>query len=99
MEQRMADQEPPTSQRLALVGTSSMREADATINAVERPRETLRGFGWCEGTARRRLLDHGVIAASQGTLNVGVRVVDRDQGYDPVHQALPAVTPGLLGMP
>ena len=34
---------------MALVETSSVREAEAATNAIERARETLQGFGSLEG--------------------------------------------------
>jgi flavin-binding protein dodecin len=74
----MADQDPRTAKLMALVETSSVREAEAATNAIERARETLQGFGSFGGYELRRRLDNGVMSASQGTLNVGVRVVDRD---------------------
>lgn len=49
MEQRMADQDPRTAKLMALVETSSVREAEAATNAIERARETLQGFGSFEG--------------------------------------------------
>jgi len=38
------------------------------------------------------------MSEEQVALTVGFRVLDRGQGSDPVHQALPAATAGLLGM-
>jgi flavin-binding protein dodecin len=58
----IADREARTSKRLALVGVSPVRYAEATTNVMARAREPLRGGGWLQVTDRGGLLEHGTRA-------------------------------------
>ena len=79
-ENHMADSDPRTYKLVELVGTSPVRYAEATKNAIERAGETLRGLGWFQVTELRGLLEEGAISEYQVTLKVGFRVLDRDGG-------------------
>ena len=75
----MAESAPRTYTLIELVGTSPVRYAEATKNAIARAGETLRGFGWFQVTELRGLLEEGALSEYHVTLKVGFRVLDHAQ--------------------